>query len=120
MLLQFQTGYDGTFTQGDNVVLQLQATDDNGNPQNITGATFSSEILAQNSPTPGAVTFGNSQHAITNATFGMFTLTLAQTDTSNVGYGFNKDIITAVTIGGNQTTYRGMGILNVYPATPLQ
>jgi hypothetical protein len=120
MLLQFQSGYDGNFTQGDNVVLMLQATDDNGNPINITGATFVSQILGPNSPTPGPITFGNSQHAITNAVFGMFTLTLAQADSNNCGIGYNKDIISELTISSAQTTYRGMGILNIYPASPVQ
>lgn len=104
------------FTQGDNAILQLTAVDAAGNPVNIAGATFSTQMLGvQGQP----VTFGNGQHAIINAALGQFTLTLAQVDTENVNIGSNKDIVTAITIGGNVTYYRGSGILTVNPPVPL-
>jgi hypothetical protein len=106
------------FTQGDNASLLLQATDDLGNPQNLTGATFSTQILGANGV--GPVTFGNSQHTINNAALGQFTLALANTDTPNCGIGTAKEIITTVTISGVVTNYRGVGILSVFPNVPLQ
>lgn len=104
-----------SFTQGDNVVLNLNAQDGNGNPINITGATFSTQIMG---PAGVVATFGNSQHAITNAALGQFTLTLAQADTNNCAAGPNKDIITGITISGVKTTLRGIGILTVYGDVP--
>lgn len=105
------------FTQSDNVVLNLTATDGRGNPVNITGAMFQSQILGSNGV--GPVVFPNSQHAIVNAAFGQFTLTLSAADSANCGYGSNKDIITMVSISGNVTTFRGNGILTVNPPVPL-
>lgn len=118
MLLQTLTGQPLEFTQGDNAVLTLVATDDSGNPQNLTGASFSSQILGANGT--GPVPFGNSQHAIVSAINGQFTLTLANTDTPNCGLGQYKQIITTVTIAGVVTNYRGVRILTVYPPIPVQ
>lgn len=106
------------FTQGDDVVLNLVATDGDGNPINITGATFSTQILGQNPN--GPVVFGNSQHAITDATTGQFTLTLSQSDSMSCGLGINKTILTKITISGKVTYFRGQGILKVNPPVPLQ
>lgn len=109
------------FTQGDTVVLELQATDDEGNPVNLTGATFSTQILGPNPN--GPVTFLNSQHTLGNQSTnpGAFTLALASTDTGNCGEGGNKDIITEVVISGATTYFRGQSLLSrVYPAIPLQ
>lgn len=107
-----------TITQGDAPTLTLYATDGNGNPVNLTGATFSTQILGPNGV--GPVTFGNAQHAIVNAADGEFTLTLAASDTPNLGIGANKDILTQITIAGVSTYYWGRGILQVMPSTPLQ
>jgi hypothetical protein len=107
-----------SFTQGDNVILNLSATDGNGNAINLTGASFSTQILGANGA--GPITFSNSQHAITSAATGQFQLTLSQTDSANCGIGQNKDILTAITLSGNVTYFRGIGILNVYPPVPLQ
>jgi hypothetical protein len=107
-----------TITQGDAPTLTLYAIDGSGNPINLTGATFSTQILGTNGV--GPITFGNSQHAIVNAADGEFTLALASTDTPNLGIGPNKDILTQITIAGKATYYWGRGILQVMPATPLQ
>lgn len=105
------------FTQGDNVILNLSATDGNGNAINITGATFSTQILGA----AGAVqTFANAKHAIVSAPLGTFTLTLSAADTNACGQGVGKDLITALTISGNVTYYRGTGILTVFAPIPLQ
>lgn len=106
------------FTQGDNAVLQLTAQDGNGNPVNLTGASFSTQVLGPNG-SPIAV-FPNGQHSIVSAPNGTFTLTLAQADTQNCGEGANKDVLTQVTIAGNVTFFRGTGILKVLPPVPLQ
>jgi hypothetical protein len=101
------------------VNLVFTATNDQGVPVNLTGATFSTEINGPNSI--GPITFGNSQHTANanqvNFT-GQFTLALANTDTANLGEGINKEIITEVTIAGATTYFRGVSILNVYPSAP--
>lgn len=106
------------FTQGDVAVLNLIAQDGNGNPINILGATFSTQILGANGI--GPITFGNSQHAITNAAAGQFTLSLATGDTASCGLGNNKDVVTQITLSGNPVYFRGQGILTVLPPVPLQ
>jgi hypothetical protein len=113
------TGGSGmlSFTQGDEVVLNLTAQDGSGNPINLTAATFSTQMLGVGAA--GPVTFGNSQHAIVNAALGQFSLTLAPTDTASVGIGNNKDILTQVTQSGNPMYVRGTAILTVNPPIPL-
>lgn len=118
MLLQTLNLQQLDFVQGDTAVLGLQATDDIGNLVNITGASFSTQILSTNGDAPAQ--FGNGQHAITNAALGQFTLTLATTDTPNCGLGLNKEILTTITIGLVVQTYRGVKLLNVYSAVPEQ
>jgi hypothetical protein len=110
------------FTQGDDVTLALTATDDQGNPQNLTGASFATEILGPNPA--GPTTFPNGQHTLLNQTTnpGQFTLALANAgaDTGNCGEGSGKQILTTVVISGVSTTYRGVNLLTVYPPEPLQ
>lgn len=105
------------FTQGDNAVLNLTATDGNGNPINITGASFSTQMLGPNGS--AIATFANGKHSITNAALGQFSLTLGVTDTQSCGVGNNKDIVTAITLSGNVTYFRASGILTVWPPVPL-
>ena len=110
-----------TFTQGDNnVVINLTALDGSGNPINLTGASFSTQILGPNPV--GPVTFGNSQHAIVSAPMGTFTLTLANggADTASCGVGANKDLLTKITISGAVIYYRAKSILTVYSPVPAQ
>lgn len=115
--MQIKALAPAVFTQGDTVVLQLQATDESGNPQNISGATFSSQMLGPLAV--GPVTFGNAKHTIVNAGIGSFTLNLTANDSASIGYGNNKDIVTSITISGAQTTYRGVGLATVWPPIPL-
>ena len=105
------------FTQGDTVVMTLNAADGNGNPTDITGATFTSFIRGA-----GGVVFSfpNSQHAIIDAANGVYTLTLASADSANCGIGSNKDILTLIQIGSTQVNFLGKGILQVNPPVPLQ
>ena len=109
------------FTQGNNAILSLIAVDENGNPVDLTGATISTQILGPNPN--GPVTFGNSQHTIDpdqNSNRGYFILALSQANTLACGEGLNKEILSTVTIASIATTFRGVGILNVYVAVPVQ
>jgi len=122
MLLASQNNLPLDFTQGDDVTLNLIATDDQGNPQNLTGASLSTQILGPNGS--GPVTFPNSQHTIANQTtnLGQFSLALGNSgaDTSNCGEGPSKQIITQSTIDGEVTYFRGVNLLTVYPNVPTQ
>lgn len=106
------------FTQGDNAVLNLTATDGNGNPVDLTGATFTTYIK---SPNGSAVSvFNNTKHAIVSAAAGTFTLTLSPTDTAACGEGENKEILTVITQSAKPIYFHGFNMLTVYPAVPLQ
>lgn len=118
MLLQTPNQQPLEFSQGDQVTLSLVATDDSGNPINLTGASFSTQILGANGV--GPVVFLNGQHTIVTAASGIFTLALSVTDTPNCGLGLHKEIITQITIGGAPQYYRGVNLLTVYPPVPLQ
>lgn len=108
------------FTQGDTVTLSFTATDQLGNPVDLTGATFSTQINGPN--TAGPVTFGNSQHTANpdqvNYT-GQFTLALTSSNTAACGIGENKEVVTAITISAKLQYYLGQGILTVYPSPPF-
>lgn len=106
------------FTQGDNVVLTLTAKDGAGNPISLSGATFSTQILGNNST--GPVVFPNGQHTIVDSPNGVFTLTLSSTDTQSCGLGPNKEIITSIIKSGVVLQAHGAGILTVLSATPAQ
>jgi hypothetical protein len=122
MLLASQTGQPIEFTQGDNPTLSLIATDDSGNPQNLTGASLATQILGPNGV--GVITFPNSQHTLGNQTTnpGTFTLALgnAGADSASCGEGPNKEIVTEAVISGVSTYYRGVNLLTVYPNVPQQ
>jgi hypothetical protein len=106
------------FSQGDTATLQLTIQDGDGNPIDITGATFSTEIKGNN--TAGAITFPNAQHTIIDPTTGRVNLALTAVNTAACGVGEGKDVITTVTISGTVIRYRGIGILNVYAPDPAQ
>lgn len=122
MQLLTQTGQPIDFTQGDDVTLELVACDDNGNPQDLEGATLSTQILGPNGE--GPVTFPNSQHTIADqeTNLGQFSLDLenAGADTTSCGLGSAKQILTTAVIDGVSTTFRGVNILTVYSAQPSQ
>lgn len=122
MLLQSQSGNPLEFTQGDDVTLQLLATDDLGNPINLTGASLSTQVMGAN--IVGPVTFPNAQHTLANQTTnpGQFALALgnAGADSTSCGEGNAKQVLTTAVIGGVSTTYRGTNLLTVYPAQPAQ
>lgn len=122
MLLTTPNNLPVEFTQGDDITLTLIATDDAGNPQVLTGASLSTQILGAN--TVGPISFPNSQHTLANQTTspGQFTLLLANAgaDTTSCGLGSGKQILTTAVIAGVSITYRGAGILTVYPSVPTQ
>ena len=120
MLLNSQNNLPIEFTQGDTVVLYLLATDDQGNPVSLAGATLSTQILGANGV--GPVVFGNGQHTLANQTTnpGQFSLALANTDTPNCGAGANKEIYTTAAVSGVTTTFRGVNLLTVFVPEPLQ
>lgn len=114
------TGMQGQIgvTQGDTATINLQAVDVNGNPVNLTGATFSTQIDGPNAA--GPVVFSNAKHTITDAVLGQFQLTLQSTDTALLGEGAFKTVLTQVTQGLSLTTFRGIGLLTVYSGVPSQ
>lgn len=122
MLLASQSGNALEFTQGDDITLQLIATDDQNNPINLTGAALSTQVLGPNGD--GVVTFPNGQHTLANQSTnpGQFALALgnAGADTTSCGEGEAKQIYTTAVIAGVSTTYRGVNILTVYPPSPAQ
>ncbi len=99
------------FTQGDDVVLTFYAQDETGEPVSLTGATFVTKIPGKTA----VVEFDNTKHAIVDAATGKYTLTLDAADTESVEAGQDKDILTTVTIDDKKTTYRNMGVLQVFP-----
>lgn len=107
-----------TITQGDEALLQLTATTGDGNPINLTGATFSTSMKGLN----GAANpvFPDGQHDIVDAANGIFELTLSPADTALVGEGTGKEILTKITIAGNPVYYHGFNQLTVYAPVPLQ
>lgn len=120
MLLQTTNLKQVEFTQGETTTLTLIATDDQGNPYNLTGASLSTEIRANNGA--DVTTFQNSKHTLANQTTnpGQFTLALLSTDTPMCGEGNNKTIITIAVIAGATLYFRGNNTLIVYPPVPLQ
>lgn len=109
------------FTQGDSAVLNLTATDGDGNPIDLTGATFQTLVNGINNGTP--VVFPNSQHEANSdqvSNTGQYTLTLSEDDTASCGLGSHKEILTQITIGGNSVYYRGFNTLQVYAPVPFE
>lgn len=108
-----------SFTQGDTALLTLTATDGSGNPIDLTGATFTTQIKGPNGI---IVSFPNSQHTILNQTtnLGQFTLALSTLNTAACGLGSNKEILTQIVQGASTIFYHGGAILAVLPPVPLQ
>lgn len=104
------------FTQGNAVTLDLFVTDGNDQPVDITGADLTTLILG---PGGEVVTFGPDQHTIVDGPGGEFHLELDESDTGDCNVGANKDILTTAVISSKPLTYRGMGILQVFPPVPL-
>lgn len=108
------------FTQGDSIVLNLLALDNEGDPVDLTGASLTTQMLGAN--IVGPVIFGPSQHNLADQSTnpGEFTLTLSTDDTVSVGLGEHKQILTQSAIAGAVTYFHGNNILTVYPPVPLQ
>lgn len=120
MLLSAQNGQQIEFTQGDTVALSLIATDDAGNPVDLTGASLSTQILGPNGV--GSVTFPNGQHTLGDQTTnpGTFVLDLSTVNTAACNEGDGKQIITQAVISGVITYFRGINLLSVNVNVPLQ
>lgn len=118
MLLTTPNNQPVDFTQNDTALLDFVATDDQGNVVDITGATFQTQILGVNGQDPA--TFDDGQHTILDAENGLFSLALAQSDTMECGIGLHKEILTQITIGASVQMFRGVNILTVYSAEPVQ
>lgn len=121
MLLNSQNNQKIEFTQGDVTTLLLIATDESGNPVDLTGASLSTQILGPNGV--GPVTFPNSQHTIAPdqvANRGKFTLDLSSEDTASCGDDTAKQIITESLIAGDSVYYRGINLLTVNVNVPIQ
>lgn len=104
-------------TQGDTAVLELTAENGDGDPVDITGATFTTYIKGPN----GVVaSFPNDQHEIIDAEAGRFNVELGSDDTEACGLGSNKEILTKIVQGSSTIYYRGIGVLQVNPPVPVQ
>lgn len=106
------------FTQGDDVLLNLKATNSDGVPVNLTGATFSTSVRGLDNI---VVTFPNSQHTANpdqSAHRGEFTLSLSTTDTDSIKAGMSQEIVTKVTIAGKVVYFHGANQMTVLPADP--
>jgi hypothetical protein len=104
-----------TLTAGDTTPISLTATS-GGSAYDLTGALFETYIkgVRSNRVIP------NSQHSITSAVAGTFTVQLTSSDYDAIGTGTLKDIVTKVTQGTNVTYFRGVGVLNIFPNRPLK
>lgn len=120
MLLTTPNKLPVEFTQGDTPTLTLVATDDQGNPVDLTGASLSTQIQGANGA--GVHVIPNAQHTLANqvTTPGQFAIALTAVDTNASGEGPNKEIITTATVGAVVTNYRGVALLTVYNAAPTQ
>ncbi len=123
MPLNTQSGLPIEFTQGDTVSLYLIATDNNGDPVDLTDAVLTTQILGPNSV--GPIIFPDAQHTIANQTTdkGKFQLDLSSDDTAACGLGPSKQIITEAVIGGMSPStvyYRAVNILTVNVSSPIQ
>lgn len=105
-------------TQGDTANLGLTAVDGSGNPIDLTGAAFTTYIRGANGV---VLTYPNGQHTAnpdqTNFK-GQYVLALANTDTQNIPFGNNKEIVTLIVIGATQINYRAPNILTVLSPVP--
>lgn len=104
-------------TQGDQLSIQLQATSADGTPVDLSGATFVTQFLG---PQGVVVSIPNGQHTVTDMMNGFYTVALQSSDTTAIGLGNAKDIISTITQGSSVITYRGIGILTVFPPVPQQ
>lgn len=104
------------FTQGDAALIVLFAEDEFGEPLDLTGATIVTKIAGKNSVTE----FDNSKHTIVTAAQGKYTLNLSVADTAALESGSGMDVLSTVTQGGRPITYRGMGVLEVFPPAQAQ
>lgn len=102
-------------TQGESAVLQLTATiDEDETPLDLTGASFSSQVLGPNGK---VVTFANAKHAIVSAAAGTFTLTLDTSDTALIDVGRDKELVVSISQGAGLKVVRDL-LLNVLPLRP--
>lgn len=100
------------FVKGDTVTVQLTCqTGTNGSAFNLTGATLETHLIAD--PGDAEITIPNSQHTVTNAASGQFTVTLSAAVTAQLLSGKGLPVLTKITQGAQITQFRADGILNV-------
>ena len=103
--------------QGDTVLFYLTAVDGDGNPVDITAATFTTNIKGPN----GSIeSFPTGQHAVVDGPSGTFTLALSSDDSLSLGLGEHKEIVTQMLISTSTYYFRGINLLSVYDADPAQ
>lgn len=106
-------------TRGDTALLNLKATNGEGDPVALTGAVFSTKIRAADGTN---VTFPNGQHTAnpdqSGAGKGKFTLQLSISDTNELQVGVNHEVVTKVVISASTIYYRGQ-ILTVIQQDPI-
>jgi hypothetical protein len=108
-------------TQGDVATLHLKAVDVNGMPVDLSGASFTTYINGENGQ--AVQSFLNIQHTANpdQVNFrGDYTLALSSIDTSGLGLGSHKEVLTSVVVGGTTIYFRGYNILGVLPPVPLE
>lgn len=109
------------FSQGDTPTLTFLATDDQGNPQDLTGYTI--VLQAQGPNGSGVYSVPSIEVTLADqvATPGQFSVALVAADTNGIGTGQHKEILAVATnLAGNVVQYRGMNLLTVYSAVPIQ
>lgn len=107
-------------TQGDTVTFQFTATNGEGQPFDLTGATLTTYVRGSDGE---AISFPNSQHTINpDQVFhkGEFTLALTTDDTNGIPLGIYKEVVTKVVQSSSTIYFRGKNILTVYPKIPIQ
>jgi hypothetical protein len=106
-------------TQGDTAVLNFTATDGQGAPIDLTGASFTTTMVGLDG---AIVSFPNNQHVANpdQVNFrGQFTLTLSIDDTMQLRPNNFKDVVTQIVQSASTIYYHGNNILSVLVPIPL-
>lgn len=113
LFVSFQAVANIAITQGEKPVLTVNLKN-SGQPFNLTGASIKTYFLKTDGTTELEV--GSSDHTITNASGGVFTVDLVNSDTSTIKSGYHKTFKVLVTIGGRNYVFWGRKKLTVFPS----